>query len=129
MRQQYHFRPVGGDVHIWDVHRLVRLARDIPVERIALADIREIDEAYWFNDRHATTREIIDHMRLVQEADLSWPIIVCPEGRVMDGMHRVGKAMLQGDTHITAIRLPSMPAPDHINVDADALPYDDDTAP
>ncbi|WP_205904710.1 hypothetical protein [Diaphorobacter sp. HDW4A] len=106
------------------MHRLVRLTRDLPVQRIALADIREMHEAYWFDDRHPTTLEIIDHMRLAQQADLAYPIILCPKGRIMDGMHRVCKAVLHGDADIAAVQLRAMPEPDYVNVSLDDLPYD-----
>ncbi|MBF5006583.1 hypothetical protein ISG32_20220 [Diaphorobacter sp. NR2-3-3-1] len=125
MRQQYHIRHDAEGSRIWDVHGLVRLARDLPVQRALLSDIRELDEPYWFDAHHPTTREIIDHMRLVQQTDLAYPIILCPDGRVMDGMHRVCKAVLEGGTDIAAVRLPTMPEPDYRNVSLDSLPYDD----
>lgn len=64
-------------------------------------------------------------MRLIKEADLTYPIILSPEGRVMDGMHRVARALLQGQTHIMSIRLHAMPEPDYVGVDPDDLSYDD----
>lgn len=63
-------------------------------------------------------------MRLVDATDLAYPIILSPDGRVMDGMHRVAKALLQNQRRIMAVRLPSMPEPDYIGVDPDDLPYD-----
>ena len=125
MRQQYHFRRDTRGLLAWDVHRLVRLARELPVQRVPLHQIRELNEAYWFSGTHPTTQDIIDHMRLVQEADLAYPIILCPEGRVMDGMHRVSKAVLNGDAYIAAVQLTTMPEPDYVNVEPDDLPYDD----
>jgi hypothetical protein len=32
----------------------------------------------------------------LEEVDLSYPIILGPDGRVMDGMHRVARAILEG---------------------------------
>ena len=125
MRQQYHFRQVGTDTHIWDVCKLVALSQSLPIQSIALDGLREWDECYWFADTAATTCAIAEHMRLVQDAQLSYPIILCQDGRVMDGMHRVVKAHLAGHTHIHAVQFEPTPPPDYINVDADALPYDD----
>ena len=45
-------------------------------------------------------------------ADLSYPIILGPTGNVLDGVHRVAKAMLAGQTTVRAVRLPAMPPPD-----------------
>ncbi len=58
-------------------------------------------------------------------ADLAYPILLDSAGRVMDGMHRVGKALLLGHSHIEARRFAVDPAPDYQGCDPDTLPYDD----
>ena len=63
-------------------------------------------------------------MQLVNDADLAYPIIVSPDGRVMDGMHRVARALIQGRAAITAVRLTILPEPDYRNCLPDDLPYD-----
>ena len=88
MRKQYHFRQVGEDTYIWDVHHLVELSQDFPIHEVLLSDIQELNEAYWFPDTHPTTQQMIEHFQLMQQADLSYPIILSADGRVMDGMHR-----------------------------------------
>ena len=125
MRKQYHFRQVGEDTYIWDVHRLVRLSQSFTFITVPLVEIQELDEAYWFPDTHPTTQQIIDHIQLVQEADLQYPIILCADGRVMDGMHRIAKASLQGQLSIQAVKFAVTPLPDFINVAEDALDYED----
>ena len=125
MRQQYHIRQVGTDTHVWDVNRLLRENTALPVISIALQHLAEIGQSYWFPDNHPTTTEIIEHMRLVEAADLAYPILIDAEGKLLDGMHRVAKALLAEHSHIHAQQLPHTPAPDFINVDLDSLPYDD----
>ena len=125
MRKQYHFRKVGDNTYIWDVHRLVELTQDLSVKSVLLTEIQELHEAYWFPQGSPTTQQIIEHIQLIQDADLSYPIILCIDGRVMDGMHRVAKAQLQKNTHIHAVRFKHMPEPDFINVDEDDLDYDE----
>ena len=44
----------------------------------------------------ASVSEVVEHMRLVQEVDPSYPIILGVDGRVLDGMHRVARALLLG---------------------------------
>jgi hypothetical protein len=61
---------------------------------------------------------------LVEAADLSYPIILCANGRVMDGMHRVAKASLLRHGDILAVQFEQTPEPDFINVDEDELDYD-----
>lgn len=125
MRRQYHFRQVGQDTHIWDVHHLVELTKTFVIKKVALADIRELNEAYWFPDQFPTTQQIIEHFQLVEAADLSYPIILCAKGRVMDGMHRVAKASLLKHGDILAVQFEQTPEPDFINVDEDELDYDE----
>ena len=125
MRQQYHIRQVGEDTHVWDVNRLLRLHANVPTQAVALSQIAEIQQAYWFPNTHPSTADIVEHMRLVEAADLAYPILMDAEGKLMDGMHRVAKALLAGHTHIHAQQLSHTPAPDFINVDVDNLPYED----
>ncbi|KAB0623801.1 hypothetical protein F7P75_13670 [Acinetobacter gandensis] len=123
MRKQYHFRQVGEDIYIWDVHSLVALSEKLNVKEILITDIQELNEAYWFPDTHPTTQQMIEHMQLVNAADLSYPIILCAEGRVMDGMHRIAKAILGHQTHILAVQFEHTPKPNFINVDEGDLDY------
>lgn len=125
MRKQYHFRQVGDDTYIWDVHRLLELSQNFQVKDALLSEIKELNEAYWFPDTHPTTQQIIEHIQLIQNADLKYPIILSADGRIMDGMHRVAKAKLLNHSTIQAVQFGTTPKPDFINVDADALQYDD----
>ncbi|WP_436863033.1 hypothetical protein [Acinetobacter haemolyticus] len=123
MRRQYHFRQVGEDTYIWDVHRLVKLTQNFMVKKVMLTDIQELNEAYWFPDEYPTTQQIIEHIQLIQDADLNYPIILCAQGRVMDGMHRVAKASLLKHSDILAVQFEQTPDPDFINIDEDELDY------
>ena len=134
LRKQYHSRRVGSDQHIWDVHRLIRAARDLPVRSVPLSEIAEVDEDWWYagdgepgsDDVRPTPRSIAAHMALAKEADPAHPIILCADGRLMDGMHRVVRALAEGRTHIDAVRFATTPEPDHVNVAIDDLPYPDE---
>jgi hypothetical protein len=68
---------------------------------------------------------MIEHIRLIETADLRFPINLSSDGRVMDGMHRVVKALLDGWVTIDAVRFTVDPEPDHIDVDPNELPYDE----
>lgn len=52
-------------------------------------------------------------------------MILGADGRVMDGMHRIARALLEGRTTVPAVRFPVHPEPDHRGVHPDDLPYDD----
>ncbi|MGX5833460.1 hypothetical protein ACWIJ6_04745 [Aeromonas piscicola] len=127
IRAQYHFRNSPEGLLAWDVRRLVRLSRGLPVQAVPLAQIAELDFEHWYGHGEArpTVRSIIEHCQLMLAADLAYPIILDSAGRVMDGMHRVSKALMQGHTHIDAVQFVLDPAPDHTGCDPDRLPYDD----
>jgi hypothetical protein len=124
VRKQYHFWPGEHGLDAWDTDRLVALTKDLPVEQIELADIDEIDSVYWFDERdRPTVRKVVEHFRLVEEVDLAYPIILGPDGRVMDGMHRIARALVEGRSTITAVRFPTLPEPDYRDCQPGDLAY------
>jgi hypothetical protein len=125
MRKQYHFRTCSDGLRAWDVDRLVELTRDLPRERVSLAAIREIDEPYWSNEgtKVLTCRDVVEHARLIRDCDFEFPVILSRDGRVMDGMHRICRALLLGLEDIEAVRFDDDPDPDYVNVEPDDLPY------
>jgi hypothetical protein len=124
VRKQYHFWPGAHGLDAWDVDRLIELADSLPAQEVALDEIAEVDSVYWFEEwQRPTVRTIVDHFRLVQDVDMSHPIILGPDGRVMDGMHRVARALLDGHSTIAAVRLPVLPEPDYRDCRPDELPY------
>ncbi|WP_117234820.1 hypothetical protein [Vibrio maerlii] len=125
MRQQYHFRQSEQGLLAWDVFRLIKLSTGLKAIRVQITDINELDEEFWYELGGAlpTCRNIAEHTKLINEADLSYPILLCSEGRVMDGMHRVCKAMLLGHTHIHAFQFTNVIEPDYIGIEPDKLPY------
>jgi hypothetical protein len=123
MRKQYYFRASERGLLSWDVDRLVDLTRSLPPKRVPLSAIRELDETWLGEGEPATWRSMIDHIRLVDEADLAYPIILSADGRVMDGMHRVVKAAHLGHDSILAVQFDHDPPPDHVGLGPEELPY------
>jgi len=88
MRKQYNFRPSANGLDAW------------PLDSIA-----DVDTDFWFTfGPTPTVRRIIDQIRLIEDVDLSYPIILGSDGRVMDGMHRIARAILDGHSTIEAVR-------------------------
>lgn len=56
--------------------------------------------------------DISHHAKRIELADKSIPIILCPEGSILDGYHRICRALIDCDSHIMAYRLDEMPKPD-----------------
>jgi hypothetical protein len=125
MRAQYHFRNSPEGLCAWDVRRLVQLSTSLVRERVPLSAIRELDEPYWSGSpgQQLTCREVVDHTRLMLDCDFEFPVILSSDGRVMDGMHRVCKALLDGLDEIEAVRFLQDPEPDYTGVHPDDLPY------
>jgi hypothetical protein len=122
MRKQYYFRASDRGLLSWDVDRLVRLSGDLPRKRVPLDQIRELD-GKWSSEAGHTWRGMLGHIKLIEEADLSFPIILSASGAVMDGMHRVAKAVLLGRSDIEAVQFAEDPEPDNVGLGPDELPY------
>jgi hypothetical protein len=112
----------------WDVDRLIRLTSEEKPVDLALETIRQLDENFWFSldGDTPTCRRVAEHAKLINQTSLDHPIIIDPEGRVVDGMHRVCKALIDGLKTVKAIKLSTMPQPDFIGVPIDQLPYERD---
>lgn len=101
---------------------MVRLSSGLPRKHIPLSRIRELDEVWFGDDERPTWRTMLEHMQLIDEADLSFPIILSSSGAVMDGMHRVAKAARQGRNDIEAVQFEEDPEPDHVGLGPKELP-------
>jgi hypothetical protein len=125
IRSQYHFRDSQDGLLAWNVSRLIELSKGLEVRLVAVSSIREVDQNHWyaFERQSPTCRSILDHIALIEAADLACPIILDAEGGLMDGMHRVCKAILRGDTHIQVVQFPETPRPDYIGLRPQDLPY------
>ena len=124
MRKQYNFRPSANGLDAWDVDNLIAASADLPVREVVLDSIADVDTDFWFKfGPTPTVRRIIDQVRLIQEADLSYPIILGSDGRVMDGMHRIARAILDGRSTIKAVRFIAEPEPDYLDCSPEDLPY------
>jgi hypothetical protein len=128
MRKQYYFRASSRWLLAWDVDRLVSLTGQFARVEVPLARIRELDAPFSSEyDDTLTWRSVAEHTSLIQKADLNFPIILSCDGSVMDGMHRLAKAVLLGRTTIEAVQFTDYPAPDYIDVHPSKLPYDEAT--
>jgi hypothetical protein len=125
MRKQYHFWPGAHGLDAWDVDRLIELSRGLPVIEVEVSSIAEVDTVYWYGHYdQPTVRSVVEHMRLVNDVEVRYPVIMGFDGRVMDGMHRIARALLAGRLTIRAVRFEHQPEPDYRNCRPEDLPYD-----
>jgi hypothetical protein len=109
----------------WAVETLWAAAKDLPAYEVPLIGMN-IDITPWdsVTDDFLT---YLSHVKLILDADLSYPVILTPSGVIADGRHRIGKAVVQGLTKISVVRLPYMPEPDlFYNDDGDPIIEEDD---
>lgn len=125
MRKQYFFRPSPHGLLAWDVDRLVALSAELPRRTVPLAHIQELDAAWAGDGEPMSWRGLVEHVRLMDAADLAYPIILAADGTVMDGMHRVAQALRLGRAGIEAVQFETDPSPDHVGKGPDDLPYQD----
>jgi hypothetical protein len=121
MRKQYYFQESPHGLLAWDVDRLVELSSAFPRKMVSLRALRESNEA-WLSDGGGA-HAIREHLRLIDEADLSYPIILSANGAVMDGRHRIAKAARAGWREIEAVQFNEDPSPDFVGLGPDELPY------
>ncbi len=59
-------------------------------------------------------RSVYQHCVRINEADLSYPIMLDPDNIVLDGVHRLLKAKTLGQTTLPAVRFDPLPDPDRV---------------
>ena len=93
--------------HSWSVPKLIELTRELPVIEIPLSNLY----IFYTYDK-LTLRNLVEHMKSALNANLNYPIILDEDGVVMDGRHRIMKALLNGELTIKAVRFEENPIPD-----------------
>ena len=92
--------------HTWSVARLFELSRGLPVMDVPLDHLQ-----LYYTYSKLTLREMAMHINAVNAADLDTPIILDEDGELMDGRHRLIKAMILGCKTIKAVRFDENPSP------------------
>jgi hypothetical protein len=105
----------GGQRLLWYTERLWRLAEKLPPFEISICGVPELDQNCWFDGSEPTLRRVAEHCARINDADLLKPIILNADGSLMDGGHRLCKALLEGRQTILAVRFDVMPTPDEIS--------------
>lgn len=92
---------------------------------MAVDSIREAGTVCWSDASTAApaVRAVAGHARLIRDADVSVPVIPGPGGPVMDAMHRIARAMLDGKQEVRAVCFPALPEPDYRSCQPADLPY------
>jgi hypothetical protein len=104
-----------GTMQFWTMQQLWEAAANLPVKKLRVSDLaKKLDEVRWFSDarqKFPTCRAVAEHARDIFAVEFTHPIILDPQGEVIDGMHRLCKAWLLGREEIDTVQLNAMPAP------------------
>lgn len=92
--------------HSWSVARLFELAKELPVMDMPLKHVH-----MYYTYEKLTLRQLVGHMKACLDANLDYPIIIDEDGEIMDGRHRLMKAILNGHESIKAVRFDRNPSP------------------
>lgn len=97
----------------WKASTLYKAAKDqkcrpyrLPIKHMDLSGDR------WRGLRPLDMAGIV---KRILKADTSIPIIISPSGSILDGYHRIVKAIIDGRSYVMAMRLIDMPTPDDTN--------------
>jgi len=90
----------------WSVARLITLTSGMDVMDVPLKHLN-VYNTY----EKITLREMVTHINAVNNACLDYPIIMDEDGEIMDGRHRIMKAMINGNESIKAVRFDINPEP------------------
>lgn len=90
----------------YNVHAAISLSQDLEIKDLPLDDFN----ICYNSPCDDNLRDFIAHCRLVIEADLSYPILLNQDGALIDGKHRLCRAILDGHKTIKARRFISDPS-------------------
>lgn len=90
----------------WDIDYLISEAKNIIPKSTLLCHLNLTNmDPYFFSN-----------LKRVIFADLNYPIILAPDGCIIEGIHRVIKALMEGQSMIMCKKFKEMPKPNRINV-------------
>jgi len=95
------------DDDAWSIPRLIQLAKEANLQPFAIPLIH-INVDISMNSAR-TMIDLVEHAYRIAHADLQYPIILSPLGTVLDGWHRIMRAILEEKETTLAVRFETMP--------------------
>jgi hypothetical protein len=100
---------------VWFVANLIDRSKELVKFDLPLAAIYAGSEVW---EPVSSAYGLAKQMRRVLDVDTSYPIILDQEGFIMDGWHRVARALIDGESTIKAVRFAETPPHDYLKPDA-----------
>ncbi len=108
------FIPNHDDNKQYNIYDVILLSDKIKVTNVLINDfVGAFSENCWSDkdDNFISVNTVLrdmdkypEHKARINESDIKYPILIAPSGEIIDGMHRLAKAFLDGETHIKAKR-------------------------
>ncbi|MEX0142053.1 hypothetical protein MRBLMS1_002897 [Massilia sp. LMS1-1-1.1] len=99
---------------VWTVTNLIARSKDLEPFDLPLAAIY-LGTEVWTPE--ASPFGMAHHMRRALDVDTRHPVILSQEGFIMDGWHRVLRALIDGRAAIKAVRFSKTPPHDYLKAD------------
>ena len=96
-----------GVCYRWKVETLIEAAQNIECCDFDVFQVN-LKHCFWFEEI-PNVEQVLQHFKQVQNTDLSHPIILAPDGTILDGIHRIVKARLDGKKTLKAVRFETLP--------------------
>lgn len=119
-RRHTHSNVRDGKRHVWYTENLWPRAAELPIFELPLDEVMAwtgkpaLDEDCWFGGQGATLRQVARHTARINAVASNNPIILNDDGSLMDGGHRLCRALLDDRPTIKAVRFTSMPPADEV---------------
>jgi hypothetical protein len=104
----------SDDGKVWIVTNLIARAKDMEPFDLPLAAIYSGSEVW---PPVGSAYGIAHHVRRALDVNTEYPIILCQRGFIMDGWHRVLRALIDGKATIKAVRFEETPPYDYLKAD------------
>ena len=86
---------VHKDGRIWSADSLIKASEKLDIIEFDLSTI-SLDDTNFITWNFERVHDVIVHYKRIRDADLSIPIILRSDGVVMNGRHRIIKALAEG---------------------------------
>lgn len=103
---------IDEEGNIWKTSTLIKESKSLPIIKFKVNSI-SIDEILQW--KLSNIRDYCIHYKRVTNANLKFPIILRDDGYIMDGWHRLIKAMVDGIEYLPARKFEVNPKPDFKN--------------
>jgi len=99
----------------WRVTTLIHKSKDLEPFDLPLCCINLATQVWGEN---VSVKSFARHFKRMEATGSDYPVILDDDGFIMDGWHRVAKALAQGKATIKAVRFAETPEPDYYKGDA-----------